>query len=826
LAGRYTCRLMNPTPDEFSLRLRDFYAAAPEGAEAAETPEILPLPNGPAALRPDPAALFRRASVATVALAAIFAVDAEAQTAEPTTLDPVVVQGQQNSPYVARTISRPLYTEPLRDTAQSVTVVPQAVIEQQNATTLRDVLRNVPGISMQAGEGGGGPGGDFLSIRGFNARNDVFIDGVRDFGGYSRDPFNFEQVEVIKGPSSSNTGRGSTGGSVNLVSKVAQLENSFYRADLGIGTDDYKRFTVDVNQRLTGLWKGRGAAGDAGALTTTTNGKGVVVPDTAAVDADPYFKASLRLNAMWTEGDVANRDNVDYKRWGIAPSLTLGFGDNARISLSYFHMEQDNTPDYGIPWVPNTQVVLPRRYWNQPSPVSYSNWYGLNGRDYEEIVTDLGTLQYEQKIGEWFQLNNTIRYGQTHRDSVTTAPRYNATITDPEDVINRQFQSRDQTDTIIAEQFSTRFSFSTWGVKHDLVTGFDLSYETAKNSLRAETPAAPRASLYNPDASQPYDTTIAYTGAVNESVTKNAGIFLGETMKFWEERIQLSGNVRWDYYESELDQKAAPAIPGGARSTTTFDRVDKVWSYRVALAVKPVKPATIYIAYGTSFNPSAEGAVSQSPLTAATAALEPEENETIEAGIKWDVLQERLSLTAAIFRTNKTNARTPGLTPDDPPTVLEGEQRVEGFEIGFAGNITEKWKVFGGYTYLQSEVLKSNTFTTDPDTGELKSQVGNSLPQVPEHSFSLWTTYALPWQVEVGAGAYYVGSRYSSTDNLREAPDYWTFDAMISKQFGKNVKAQINVYNLADEKYIDRVGGGHFVPGAGRTAMLTIGLAF
>ena len=541
--------------EDFSLRLRYYHAAESETAADCETAKV-PLPDGPAALRPDPASLFRRASVAAIGLSALFAVDAEAQTAaEPTTLDPVLVHGQQNSPYVARTISRPLYTEPLRDTAQSITVVPQAVIQQQNATTLRDVLRNVPGISMQAGEGGGGPGGDFLSIRGFNARNDVFIDGVRDFGGYSRDPFNFQQIEVIKGPSSTNTGRGSTGGSINLVSKVAQLDNSFYRADLGIGTEDYKRFTVDVNQRLTGLWKNRGAAGDSGVLEISKDDKSVVIPAESA-EVDPYFKASVRLNAMWTEGDVANRDHVDYQRWGIAPSITLGFGGHATLSLSYFHMEQDNTPDYGIPWVPNTQVVLPQRYWNKPSPVNYSNWYGINGRDYEEIVTDLGTLQYEQRVGEWFQLNNTIRYGQTHQDSVTTAPRYN-TSTDPDLVINRQFQARDQVDTIIAEQFSTRFSFETWGVKHDLVTGFDLSYETAENSLRSERPAAPVASLYRPNAGADYHSTIAYTGAVNESTTTNAGIFLGETMKFWEERIQLSGNVRWDYYESELDQKAA-----------------------------------------------------------------------------------------------------------------------------------------------------------------------------------------------------------------------------------------------------------------------------
>jgi catecholate siderophore receptor len=809
---------MKPSTEDFSLRLRHFHAPAPEAAEMTESSEALP--DGPAQLRPDPAALFRGASVAAAAVGSMFSFDAQAQ--EATTMDTVVVQGQQNSPYVARTISRPLYTEPLRDTPQSITVVPQAVIQQQNATSLRDVLRNVPGISFQAGEGGGGPGGDFLSIRGFNARNDVFIDGVRDFGGYSRDPFNFEQVEVVKGPSSTNTGRGSTGGSINLVSKVATLESSFYRADLGVGTDEYKRFTVDVNQRLTGLWKNSGAAGDTGAFSK--DGKTPIPP--APVDQDPYFKASLRVNAMWTGADVANRDFVEYERWGIAPSLTLGFGDNAKLSLSYFHMTQDNVPDYGIPWVPSTQVVLPQRYWNRPSPVRYSNWYGLTERDFEDIVTDLGTLQYEQKVGDWFQLNNTVRYGETRRNSVTTAPRYLPLVADPELVLNRQFQARDQTDTIIAEQFSTRFTFNTWSVKHDLVTGFDLSYETAKNKLRSEIPAAPVASLYNPNPTVAYNSTIAYTGAENKSTTKNAGIFLGETMKFWEERILLSGNVRWDYYDSDLEQLAAPAVPGGPRSTTTFGRVDKVWSYRVALAVKPMKIGTVYFAYGTSFNPSAEGAVSLTPLTAATADLEPEKNETFEIGTKWDLFQEKLSVSAAVFRTNKTNARTPGLTPNDPPTVLEGEQRVDGFEISIAGNITEKWKVFGGYTYLQSEVLSSNTFTTVPGSNppELKSQVGNELPQVPDHSFSLWTTYSLPWQIEIGGGANYVGRRFSSTDNLREAEGYWTFDAMISKQFGKNVKAQINVYNLADEEYIDRVGGGHFVPGPGRTAMLTVGL--
>src|SRR5688500_13838016 len=209
-------------------------------------------------------------------------------------------------------------------------------MEQQNVTTLRDVLRNVPGISYQAGEGGV-PAGDNLSIRGFSARTDIFVDNVRDFGGYSRDPFNLEQVEVAKGPASSYAGRGSTGGSINLVSKRPTLD-PFYAGSFGVGTEDYKRLTLDLNQPITG---------------------------------SPVDGTALRLNGMWTDSGVSDRDVVNNERWGIAPSVAFGLGTPTRLTLSYFHLEQDNIPDYGIPWVPaNTNAFL-RRYSNQAKPVDF-----------------------------------------------------------------------------------------------------------------------------------------------------------------------------------------------------------------------------------------------------------------------------------------------------------------------------------------------------------------------------------------------------------------------------------------------------------------------
>ena len=284
-------------------------------------------------------------------------------------------------------LSTPQLTEPLRDIPQTVNVITADVMQQQGAFTLRDVLRNVPGITFQAGEGGV-PAGDQLTIRGFSARTDIFIDGVRDFGGYSRDSFNLQQVEVAKGPSSSLAGRGSTGGTINQVSKQPILQSA-YATTLGAGNADSGRITLDVNQSLE----------DVG-----------------------IENAAFRVNAMWTDAGVPGRDVVNGERWGLAPSLAFGVGTSKRVTLSYFRLDQDNVPEYGLPWVPvNTNPEL-EAYSNGAPPVDQSNFYGLKARDYEDTKTNLATAIAEFDINSGFTLRNLTRYGTTDRDSVITSP--------------------------------------------------------------------------------------------------------------------------------------------------------------------------------------------------------------------------------------------------------------------------------------------------------------------------------------------------------------------------------------------------------------------
>ncbi|HEX6739365.1 MAG TPA: TonB-dependent siderophore receptor, partial [Vicinamibacteria bacterium] len=632
-------------------------------------------------------------------------------------------------------------------------------------STLRDVLRNVTGISIQAGEGGV-PAGDNLSVRGFNARTDMFIDGVRDTGGYSRDPFNLEQVEVTKGPASAYSGRGSTGGSVNLVSKSPGPTAS-RSGQVAAGAAAYKRGTVDVNQPLD-------AVGLAG--------------------------AALRFNAMWTDADVPGRDAVFQGRWGVAPSLAFGLGTPTRVTLSYFRLDQDNLAEYGLPWVPNTNLALPQ-YHDQAPPVDFHNFYGLRDRDYEKTATDLASAQLERELGGSLRLRSLVRYGRTRRDSVITAPRF-ATTTGT--AINRQLQSRDQHDGIVAGQTDLTARFHTGALAHALVAGVELDRETSTNHARSG-PAAPTADLYHPNPDDPYPGPITRTGARNDGTADTVAVYAFDTVSLGQ-RWELSGGARFDRFQVDYQSRAAT----GER--TSFDRTDELLSGRGAVVFKPAARGSLYAGYGVSFNPSAEGL----SLSAATAQVEPERSRSLELGTKWDLLAGRLAMTAAAFRTDKNHARTPGLSAGDPPTVLDGEQRVEGLELGVTGRLTARWEVLGSYTRMRSEVTASNN----------AAEVGHAFGNTPDHSFRLWTSYRAGGGLEVGGGAEYVGDRFNANSGARVAAGYWLFDALASCELNRHLTLRLNGYNLGDARYIDRVGGGHFIPGAGRTAHLYASLRF
>jgi catecholate siderophore receptor len=685
-------------------------------------------------------------------------------TNAPTQLPEVVVHGQSEPGYKPElTGSTPKYTEPLRDTPQSITVVPQQVLKDEGVTTLRDALRNVSGISIAAGEGGSQ--GDNLTLRGFSARNDIFLDGMRDFGSYYRDPFNYEQIEVLKGPSSAMFGRGSTGGVLNQASKTPEMQ-SFLAGSFSLGTDITKRGTLDYNSPVP--------------LGTGT---------------------AVRLNLMGNDSQVAGRDAARFSRYGVAPSVAFGLGTSTRLTLSYFHQSEEDSPDYGLPWL-----------FNRPAPVDRSNFYGFGDHDFLRTAADIGTVRLEHDVSDAFTLRDQLRFANYGRDGLITEPRIPAGVTpatplDSIDVQRNQI-AVSSTETFLQNQFDTTTRFSTGFIEHTLVSGFEVGRETS-DPTRFTYTGVPTTSLLDPDPGQDFAGTSSIRSKVKTTAT-TAGVYAVDTLKL-SEHWELIGGFRYDHFDVSYRE----AIAG-----TSLEHTDDLPSWRAGIVYKPLHNGSIYFEYGTSFNPSAEAL----SLSVANEGLDPESNRTFELGTKWDLLDERLSLRGALFRSEKENARETSPT-DSTLSALAGEQRVDGIELEAAGRITKEWQVFAGYTLMHSEVLSSEFFP---------NAVGAQLANVPEHTFTLWTTYQLPHGFEIGGGPRYVGSRTASstapidpvTGEVKEIPGYWVVDALVKYHVTKNINVQLNVYNLADNYYYDQIHPAHVVPGAGRSAMLTAKFRF
>lgn len=653
-------------------------------------------------------------------------------------------------------LSSPKYTEPLLDTPQTINVISKEVIEEQGATTLRDVLKNVPGLTITAGEGGN-PAGDNLTLRGFSARNDIFIDGVRDLSPQSRDPFNLEQVDVVKGPGSVYTGRGSTGGSINLLNKTPGLRRSF-GGTLDFGTDRTRRATADIN---------------------------LPVGDSIA----------FRLNLLGHHSGVAGRDVVKFERWGLAPSFTFGLGKPTRATVSYYKLKQNNISDYGIPWVPATNNVLVE-FRDRPAPVPRNTFYGLRDRDFEKLNADLVTLKFERDFNDGLSMRNQLRYANSSRDSMATPPRF---ANNNSTAINREMRSWMTEDKVWDNQTDFIAHFSTGKIDHALITGMNITREN--NIRQTRTAANMLTTLLNPNPDDVFTGPITISPIVGDVTANSQALYLFDTAKFGQ-KWELNGGLRWDRFDAD----------GITTTGLPVSRVDRMLSVRAGAVFKPRPEGTLYASYGTSLNPSLEGL----SYNTANTVIDPEKTYTVETGSKWAFFSGRVLLSGAIFRVEKQNARTPGVLPGDPPQVLEGKQRVDGAELSLEGNLTKEWQVLAGYTLLDSTTVDSN----------VPAEIGKTLVNTPRNSFNLWSTYRLPSGIHFGGGARYVGRRFGNTINTRFVNDYWTFDAMASYPISKHIDLKLNIFNLTDEFYFDRIGGGHIVPGPGRAAMLSTSFRF
>ena len=735
---------------------------------------------------------------AVLAQSAAPPVAAASQARSETTLPTVKVQAAQDNELKADVLSSPKFTQPIVDTPQTITVIKKELLQQQAATSLSEALRNTPGVTMQLGENGSPQPGDSINLRGFDSSQSIFVDGIRDLGAVSRDVFNIDQVEVVKGPSGSDIGRGASSAYINLVSKTAQADAAFATGSLTGGTADRKRLTADLNTPLS------------------------VLPGSA-----------VRLNLMAQDYGTPGRDDVRSKRFGIAPTATFGLGTSTRETLSYLHVSQDNRPDGGVStfglkgyaYGTGTTALIPG------PAVDPSNYYGLSS-DFDHVKMDMFTSRLESDLAKGFALRNTTRIGRTVEDVVVTGVNAVTTPTSgaASDFVARSRQGRHQDNEILTNQTNLASTFDTFGLVNSLSTGFELSYERQKTAtpvtVAGATVATGAANLYDPN---PGDTMAMpqYMGTQTVGSTLTASAYAFETLNITKDFLVNAG-VRFDKYHTDTSSAtytaATSAVAASLVNNAPIGLTGQLWSYKVGAVYKPAHNGSIYATYSDSRQPpgGTNFALSSQANSQAQAGLKPQEGTNIEFGTKWDLLGGDLLATAAVYRSENSNELiSDGATV---PTYSQvGKRRVQGIELGLVGNVTKDMSVSVGYSNMDSKIVRG-----------APTQQGGVIVFSPKNTFTSWVTYKLPLGITVGGGMRYADTSARSsaiaapTTNLLTAPSYWVGDAMASYDVTRNVQLQLNVYNLFDRKYIQSLnnGGSRYTPGAGRNGLVSVNAKF
>jgi catecholate siderophore receptor len=635
---------------------------------------------------------------------------------------------------------------------------------------LTAVVRNVPSITLESSESSWE--GNNPYIRGFSARTDMFLDGMRDFGFYFRDPWNMDKVEVLEGPDSILFGRGSTGGVINEVSKMPVLQ-SFTDASVSGGTNDLARGTIDFNAPIDGLGT----------------------------------PAAFRINAMGNKNGVEGRDPVDFNRYGFAPSLALGLGTPDRLDVSYFHQSEHNIPDFGVPW-----------YFGRPSPVDTSNYYGFK-TDHLDTNADIATAKYEHDFNDSWMVREQFRYADYTRNIVGDKPALPASAkpTTPLSTINLTLNAftLNSTESELENQTDLVGHFDTGAIHHDLVAG--IEYDAEGSAPNFSQVSGLTNNFVDPVA-KPYVPTAIFPRVRIDTTTNTEGAYVLDTMKFGDQWEAILG-ARFDRFSVHFNEDVfavPPAKTGVITKVNTEDQANDMPTWHGALVYKPLPNASVYFTYGTSFDPSAESLDEITSFTSFSlhdAKLSPEKNRTYEFGTKWAFMDNKLNLSGSLFETDKYNARIPD--PTIPGfDMLGGNERVDGFELLAQGALSELWNVTVGYDYLDSSTTK-----TTPGGPPL----GRPLPFVAKNNLTFWTTYMVLPNVEIGAGGQYLSDRYAQlTAPVEKSPGYVTFDAMAKYVLNDKFDLQVNVYNITDKSYYDVLHPQYVVPGAGRSAMFTV----
>ncbi len=737
----------------------------------------------PASLRQTGAAMalgVTAAAFATPAIAQENSADEEVQLdtlkIEDTTAD-VNPYTSKGAPYKARVSADPRRVKPLAETPSTITVVTETQMEEAGTTDLKEILRLQPGVTIGTGENGNAFGDRYI-IRGEEARSDVFVDGLRDPGMTTRESFAVDQVEITKGPSATFAGRGASGGAVNAITKQASTDYSFNKVDLGVGTADYWRGTIDTNWALS-------------------------------------EKAAIRANLLYAYQDVPDRDPAYRKRWGGAVSGLLRVSDDVRLQLDYYHLTARDRPDLGVYVAASDANGYGKTFDDLPT----------YAQDEDFLKSDVDTVTGRIVIepSEGLTIINATRYGESNNGYVATGARGDSEGASIALSTHQGWQDV----SYFVNQLNVIGKFETAGMAHNLIVGSEYSDHKVTNGTYSYT--ATGATNCTSRGSGAYCLTdedgnslvanSAIHSLMQREITKGSwdSIWHMRTLSFYAMDtldvtpwLSLNGGVRLDAVDFSL-----ATYSSNTATRTDYYINDTLWNGNAGISLKPLEELMVYVTWSTASNinggESDLGANcgygglcvdANVPLSAG----KPEVSNAFEAGVKWDLFDDRLLITAAAFQTTKDNVyETAGRGSDYTPsgTLNTGKTRVKGIEIGLVGNITDRLSAQIGGTVMKAEVLKSyddanvgrtlSNFADTQVTGQVRYQATSA--------FALGVTGT--YKSAMYAGQPDSAASYSSDYGryTYRVPSSTVFDAFAEYKFTSNLSARVNVQNIGDVDY-------------------------
>jgi catecholate siderophore receptor len=643
----------------------------------------------------------------------------------------------------------------LIDLPQSISVISPELMRDLNMRNIADTLRFVPGVSIAQGEGNR----DTPIFRGNSSTADMFVDGIRDDAQYFRDLYNIDRVDVLKGPNAMVFGRGGSGGLVNRNTKKADWES---RRDLGFqgGSWDKFRLTADVNQAIN---------------------------DNFAV----------RLNGMWETAD-SYRDGFESERWGVNPTASWrSDNDKTKVFVGYEHYQDHRIADRGI-----------SSFNGRPVDTKVSTFFGDPNRSPTGVTVDTFNALIEHQFNNGLNIRNNTRYATYDKFYQNVYPNeVNKTGTQ---VAIAAYNNATQRENFF-NQTDLTYEFSTGFLRHNLLAGMEFGRQKTDNyretgffTAIGKNVASVDVPLENPRYNGAITFRPGATDANNHGVADIAAGYIQDQMHITKQ-LQAIFGVRYDSFSVNFHNH---------RDGQDIYTHNDLLSPRGGLVYKPLKNVALYANYSIAYVPRAGDQLSS--LTLSNAALKPEKFTNYEVGAKWDILPE-LSTTLAFYQLDRANALA--TDPNNPAiTFLVNGQRTRGIELGISGNITDDWRVFGGYAFQDGKITKSISSL---------ALAGATMAQVPEHTFTLWNRYDITQQWGVGLGSIYRSKMYAATDNLVTLPGFLRFDAAVYYRPTQHLEMQVNVENLFDKKYYASANSNtNITPGSPIAATASINVKF